>query len=147
MIINEKSPVGGTQAIGSKEQSMDDAKILYIEDNLENRTLVKRVLEVEGYVMLEADDGLEGLRVAREEKPDLILIDINLPEVDGYEITTQLRRIEGLRNVPIVALTANVLKGDRERCLEAGCSGYIQKPIDIDLLPAQIAAFLRQARR
>ncbi len=147
MIISEKSPIGGTQAIRSKRQSMEGAKILYIEDNLENRTLVKRVLEVEGYVMLEANDGPEGLRVAREKKPDLILIDINLPEVDGYEITTQLRRIEGLYNVPIVALTANVLKGDRERCLEAGCNGYIQKPIDIDLLPAQIAAFLRQARR
>jgi len=146
MIIGEKSPIGGMPAIGSKEQRMDGAKILYIEDNLENRTLVKRVLEVEGYVMLEADDGIEGLRVAREKKPDLILIDINLPEVDGYAITTELRRMEGLRNVPIVALTANVLKGDRERCLEAGCDGYIQKPIDIDLLPAQIAAFLHQAQ-
>lgn len=126
---------------------MDGARILYIEDNLENRTLVKRVLEIEGYVMLEADNGLEGLRIAREEAPDLILIDINLPEVDGYEVTTRLRQMEGLNNIPIVALTANVLKGDRERSLEAGCDGYIQKPIDVDLLPAQIAAFLRQAQR
>ena len=124
---------------------MGGAKILYIEDNVENRTLVKRVLEVEGYVVLEADDGIDGLRVAREEAPDLILIDINLPEIDGYEITTRLRQMEGLNNIPIVALTANVLKGDRERSLEAGCDGYIQKPIDVDLLPAQIAAFLRQA--
>jgi two-component system cell cycle response regulator DivK len=126
---------------------MDGAKILYIEDNVENRTLVKRVLEVEGYVVLEADDGIDGLRVVREEAPDLILIDINLPEIDGYEITTRLRQMEGLNNIPIVALTANVLKGDRERSLEAGCDGYIQKPIDVDLLPAQIAAFLRQARQ
>jgi two-component system cell cycle response regulator DivK len=126
---------------------MDGAKVLYIEDNVENRTLVKRVLEVEGYVVLEADDGIDGLRVVREEAPDLILIDINLPEIDGYEITTRLRQMEGLNNIPIVALTANVLKGDRERSLDAGCDGYIQKPIDVDLLPAQIAAFLRQARR
>jgi two-component system cell cycle response regulator DivK len=126
---------------------MDAAKILYIEDNVENRTLVKRVLEVEGYVVLEADDGIDGLRVVQEEFPDLILIDINLPEVDGYEITTRLRQTEGLNNIPIVALTANVLKGDRERSLDAGCDGYIQKPIDVDLLPAQIAAFLRQARQ
>ena len=126
---------------------MDSAKVLYIEDNVENRTLVKRVLEVEGYVVLEADDGIDGLRVAREEAPDLILIDINLPEVDGYEVTTRLRQMEGMNNIPIVALTANVLKGDRERSLDAGCDGYIQKPIDVDLLPAQIAAFLRQARQ
>jgi two-component system cell cycle response regulator DivK len=126
---------------------MDGAKVLYIEDNVENRTLVKRVLEVEGYVVLEADGGTDGLRIVREEAPDLILIDINLPEVDGYEITTRLRRMEGLNNIPIVALTANVLKGDRERSLGAGCDGYIQKPIDVDLLPAQIAAFLRQARQ
>jgi two-component system cell cycle response regulator DivK len=126
---------------------MDGAKILYIEDNVENRTLVKRVLEAEGYVMLEADDGIDGLRIVREKAPDLILIDINLPEIDGYEITTRLRQMEGLNNIPIVALTANVLKGDRERSLDAGCDGYIQKPIDVDLLPAQIAAFLRRARQ
>ena len=126
---------------------MDGAKVLYIEDNVESRTLVKRVLEVEGYVMLEADDGIDGLRAVREETPDLILIDINLPEIDGYEITTRLRQMEDLNNIPIVALTANVLKGDRERSLDAGCDGYIQKPIDVDLLPAQIAAFLRQARQ
>jgi len=126
---------------------MDGAKILYIEDNVESRTLVKRVLEVEGCVVLEADDGIDGLRIVREEAPDLILIDINLPEIDGYEITTRLRQMEGLNNIPIVALTANVLKGDRERSLDAGCDGYIQKPIDVDLLPAQIAAFLRQARQ
>jgi two-component system cell cycle response regulator DivK len=126
---------------------MAGAKILYIEDNVENRTLVKRVLEVEGYEVLEADDGIDGLRIVREEAPDMILIDINLPEIDGYETTIRLRQMEGMSNVPIVALTANVLKGDRERSLEAGCDGYIQKPIDVDLLPDQIAAFLRQARQ
>jgi two-component system cell cycle response regulator DivK len=126
---------------------MDGTKILYIEDNLENRTLVKRVLEAEGYVVLEADDGPSGLRMIEEEIPALILMDINLPEIDGYEVTTQLRQMEALDSVPIVALTANVLRGDRERSLDAGCDGYIQKPIDVDLLPAQIRAFLRQAQR
>lgn len=126
---------------------MDGTKILYIEDNRENRTLVKRVLEAEGYVVLEADDGPSGLRVIEEEIPALILMDINLPEIDGYEVTTQLRQMEALDGVPIVALTANVLRGDRERSLDAGCDGYIQKPIDVDLLPAQIGAFLRQAQR
>jgi two-component system cell cycle response regulator DivK len=144
-VIDESAQIW---SVDNKEQrqSMDGAKVLYIEDNVENRTLVKRVLEVEGYVVLEADDGIQGLRIVREEAPDLILMDINLPEVDGYEITIRLRQMEGLNNIPIVALTANVLKGDRERSLDAGCDGYIQKPIDVDLLPAQVAAFLRQAR-
>ncbi len=125
---------------------MNGPRILYIEDNFENRILVKRVLEVEGYVVLEADDGPSGMRIAEQEVPDLILMDINLPEIDGYEVTARLRQIPTLAHVPIVALTAYVLKGDRERSLAAGCDGYIQKPIDVDLLPAQIAAFLRETR-
>ena len=125
---------------------MNGPRILYIEDNFENRILVKRVLEVEGYVVLEADDGPSGMRIAEQEVPDLILMDINLPEIDGYEVTARLRQIPALAHVPIVALTAYVLKGDRERSLAAGCDGYIQKPIDVDLLPAQIAAFLRETR-
>ena len=126
---------------------MSGPKILYIEDNLENRVLVKRVLEVEGYVVLEADDGPSGMRIAKQERPDLILMDINLPEIDGYEMTARLRQVPSLVGVPIVALTAYVLKGDRERSLEAGCDGYIQKPVDVDLLPTQIAAFLRESRQ
>lgn len=126
---------------------MSGKRILYIEDNFENRILVKRVLEAEGYVVLEAEDGPSGMQVAEQEAPDLILMDINLPEVDGYEVTARLRQIPSLGHVPIVALTANVLKGDRERSLAAGCDGYIQKPLDVDLLPAQIAAFLNEGRR
>jgi two-component system cell cycle response regulator DivK len=116
--------------------------ILYIEDNLPNRMLVKRILEAEGYKVLEAGTGPEGIELAKTEQPSLILVDINLPEVDGYEVTAQLRTMEESGHVPIVALTANVMKGDREKTLEAGCSGYIQKPIDVDLLPSQIAVYL-----
>ena len=101
---------------------------------------------MEGYIVLEECDGTSGMKVAEQEAPALILMDINLPEIDGYELTAKLREIQSLAEVPIVALTANVLKGDRERSLDAGCDGYIQKPIDVDLLPAQIAAFLRQGR-
>ena len=126
---------------------MSGERILYIEDNFENRTLVKRILEAESFVVLEADDGPSGMRVAEQEAPALILMDINLPEIDGYEVTAKLRQIPSLAHVPIVALTANVLKGDRERSLAAGCDGYIQKPVDVDLLPAQIAAFLRAGRK
>jgi two-component system cell cycle response regulator DivK len=121
----------------------DLATILYVEDNRDNRMLVRRVLEAEGYRVLEAPDGPTGIEMARTTPLDLILMDINLPEVDGFQVTAQLRAMEELRGVPIIALTANVMKGDREKTLAAGCSGYIQKPIDIDLLPEQVAAFLR----
>ena len=81
---------------------------------------------------------------AAESPPDLILIDINLPEIDGYEVTARLKQLPDLTDVPIIAVTANVMKGDREKTLAAGCDGYIQKPIDIDLLPSQIESFLKK---
>jgi two-component system cell cycle response regulator DivK len=125
---------------------MSDLQILYIEDNPENRLLVRRVLEAEGYSILEATDGPSGLEMAVAEEPDLILLDINLPEVDGYDLAGQFREISSLDRVPILAVTANVMMGDRERTLEAGCDGYIPKPIDIDRLPAQIEEAFRRGR-
>ncbi|HEC34416.1 MAG TPA: response regulator [Chloroflexi bacterium] len=122
---------------------MSQATVLYIEDNPENRLLVRRVLEAEGYTVVEAADGPSGLEVARQSLPDLVLLDINLPEIDGYQMVGRLRTMPGLASVPIIALTANVMKGDREQTLSAGCDGYIQKPIDVDALPGQVAAFLR----
>lgn len=122
---------------------MASGTILYIEDNLANRMLVRRVLEIEGYTILEAEDGPSGLKIVRQSTPDLILLDINLPQMDGYELLSHLRDIPELERVPIIALTANVMKGDRERSLAAGCNGYIQKPIDVDTLPEQIAAYLK----
>jgi two-component system cell cycle response regulator DivK len=119
-------------------------RILYIEDNPDNRLLVRRVLQAEGYTVLEANDGQSGMTVAAETQPDLILMDINLPEIDGYEVTARLKQLPGISHVPIVAVTANVMKGDREKTLAAGCDGYIQKPIDIDLLPEQIERFLKR---
>lgn len=117
-------------------------RILYIEDNFDNRILIKRVLEAEGYTVIEADDGVTGIDVARITSPDLILMDINLPDLDGYECTTRLRKIDGFTSVPIVALTANALEGDKQKALSAGCDGYIAKPIDVDELPKQIASHL-----
>jgi two-component system cell cycle response regulator DivK len=116
--------------------------ILYIEDNAENRTLVRRVLQAEGYSVLEADGAQEALDVVQRYSPDLILMDINLPEIDGYSLTSLLKAMPSMFRVPIIALTANVMKGDRERTLEAGCDGYIQKPIDVDMLPHQIDRYL-----
>ena len=122
----------------------DSRTILYIEDDLPSRILVRRVLEAEGYRVVEAESGLEGIAAARTEQPLLILVDINMPDMDGLEVTARLRAMPELGSVPIVALTANVMKGDRERTLEAGCSGYIQKPIDVDLLPVQLGAYMGQ---
>lgn len=117
-------------------------RILYIEDNADNRMLVKRVLEAEGYSIVSAPDAHAGLRLALDEQPDLILMDINLPEVDGYTITARIKSTPGLEQIKVIALTANVMKGDREKTLAAGCDGYIQKPIDVDAFPRQIASFL-----
>ena len=117
-------------------------KILYIEDHPANRMLVRQVLEGAGFVVFEAVDGLSGIQMARTEKPDLILMDINLPGIDGHEAATRIKSLPELQDVPIVALTARVMAGDRERTLTAGCDGYIAKPIDVDTLPYQIAEFL-----
>jgi two-component system cell cycle response regulator DivK len=123
---------------------MSDIRILYIEDNRENLLLVRRILEAEGFSVTGAPDGPSGLEIAAEMQPDLILLDINLPEIDGYDLAKRFRQTPGLQQVPILAVTANVMHGDRERTLEAGCDGYIQKPIEVDRLPDQVRAALRK---
>ncbi len=117
-------------------------KILYIEDNPENRLLIRRILQAEGYQVFEAEDASDALHTLQDERPDLILMDINLPEMDGYTLTSQIKSLPGMDNVPIIALTANVMKGDRERTMRAGCDGYIQKPVDVDSLPMLIQGYL-----
>ncbi len=116
--------------------------ILYVEDNSDNRKLVRRVLEVEGYVVVEAKDALQAMQRLESEPIDLALMDINMPDVDGYTLTAKIKAMPRFSNLPIVAVTANVMRGDRERSLQAGCDGYIQKPIDIDTLSQQIERFL-----
>lgn len=118
--------------------------ILYVEDNNDNRVLIRRVLQAEGYHMLEAADAVEAVQCVGAQIPDLILMDINMPDMDGYTLTARLKTIPTLKQVPIVALTANVMKGDRERSLDAGCDGYIQKPIDVDELAQQVREFLKR---
>ena len=118
--------------------------VLYIEDNPDNMTLVQRALEPRGYRLLKAKNGLEGVRVAEAEAVDLILLDINLPDIDGYEVAQRLRRSEklALKTVPIIAVTANALKGDAEKALNAGCDVYMSKPINIRELWARVEAFV-----
>ncbi len=116
--------------------------ILYVEDDIPSRLLVSQVLHRAGYTVLEAEDGISGIRLAQEAKPDLILMDINMPGLDGYEAATKIKGLPGLADTPIIAVTANVVEGDRERALTAGCDGYLPKPIDVDALPHQVDEFL-----
>ena len=122
---------------------MGKGKVLYIEDNIDNMTLVRRVLEVEGYEVIGAENGIEGLAKARTTEPDLVITDINLPDIDGYEITETLKKDIKTAHIPVIAMTANVMKKDRDQVHEVGCDGYIAKPIDIDVLPEQVENFLK----
>ena len=122
---------------------MGKAKILYIEDNIDNMILVKRILEIEGYEVIQAETGEEGLAKAFESHPDIVITDINLPDIDGYTITTKLKQDQVTAHIPIIAMTANVMKKDKQTVFEAGCDGYISKPIDVDELPIQIENFLK----
>ena len=118
--------------------------ILYIEDNPDNMMLVKRALESRGYKLAEATDGLSGVAAAESKEVDLILLDINLPDIDGYEVARRLRASEkpALAYIPIIAITANALKGDAEKALSAGCDVYMSKPINIRELWARVEAFV-----
>ena len=118
------------------------ARVLYIEDDNDSRRLVSRVLRNSGYEVVLASDGLEGVTMARTTQPHLVLMDINLPNMDGRAVTTRLRSLPNLETVPIVALTANNSPGSRELALAAGCTGYLTKPIDVDALPDEVDAFL-----
>ncbi|HKZ68744.1 MAG TPA: response regulator [Anaerolineales bacterium] len=124
----------------------DNLRVLYIEDNPDNQLLVRRVLMSEGYDVILAANGQDGLQLAKSAKPNVILVDINMPGVDGYTVTAALRQMSHLTQVPIIALTANVMKGDREKTLAAGCDGYIQKPIDIDSFPKQLARYIQETK-
>jgi two-component system, cell cycle response regulator DivK len=116
--------------------------ILYVEDNPDNRSLIRRVLEAEGYAVVEAINAAQALEALENGKIDLVLMDINMPDMDGYTLTAKIKSIKEFSKTPIVAVTANVMRGDREKSLGAGCDGYIQKPIDIDTLSQQIERFI-----
>ncbi|HII75852.1 MAG TPA: response regulator [Methanolinea sp.] len=113
-------------------------KILYIEDNDQNYYLVSFILNAQGHTVTRARDGREGIDLATREHPDLILLDIQLPVMDGYATARELRRIPGVAATPIVALTSYAMAGDREKALAAGCTGYIEKPINPKTFTEQI---------
>ena len=120
--------------------------ILCIEDHPDNMTLIRRIFRPESYNLFEAKTGLQGLSIAESRNLDLILLDINLPDIDGYEVTRRLRSSQKGKQVhiPIIAITANALKGDSQKAIEAGCDGYMSKPIDIIKLVETVEAFVHK---
>ncbi|NLX09439.1 MAG: response regulator [Chloroflexi bacterium] len=117
--------------------------VLYIEDNFDNLMLVRRVLQAAGFETVEATSAQEGIELARQVIPDIILIDVNMPDMDGLVATNRLRQIPALDAVPIVAVSANVMRDVQARTLDAGCDGFISKPIDVDRFPDQVLAYIR----
>jgi CheY-like chemotaxis protein len=113
-------------------------KILLVEDNAMNRDMLSRRLLRSGYVVVMAVDGREGLETARRERPDLILMDLSLPGIDGWEATRRLKSDDATRNIPVIALTAHAMSSDRQRALEAGCDDYDTKPVDYERLLTKI---------
>jgi CheY-like chemotaxis protein len=117
-------------------------KVLYIEDNEQNLYLVRFILEKHGYEVFSAMDGQDGIELAAGVKPDLILLDIQLPLMDGYAVARQLRANPELVGIPIVAVTSYAMAGDRDKALAAGCNGYIEKPINPDTFMQQVESHL-----
>ena len=122
---------------------MSKARVLYIEDNMDNMRLVKRILEIEGYEVISAHNGQEGLDKAFADNPDIVITDINLPDIDGYQVTDTLKKADQTAHIPVIAMTANALPKDKDHVFRAGCDGFISKPIDVDELPLQIENFLK----
>ena len=117
--------------------------VLIVEDNEQNRYLLTFLLEQNGFRVVSAVDGASALELVPALKPDLILLDIQLPGMDGYEVAAALRAMAQVRDTPIVAVTSYAMVGDRERALSAGCSGYLEKPIDPDTFVAEVARFCK----
>jgi two-component system cell cycle response regulator DivK len=123
-------------------QEAEKGTILYVEDNPDNRNLIRRVLNSEGYSVVEAINASQAIEKLEGNDIDLILMYIKMPDMDGYTLTSKIKSVQKFSKIPIVAVTANVMRGDREKSLEAGCDGYIQKPIDIDTLAQQVERFI-----
>ncbi len=124
---------------------MTKKRILCIEDNATNMLLISRIIEAEQHEMIKATNGIEALHLLENDLPDMILLDINIPGINGLDLARKIRGDDRLVLVPIIATTANVLLGDRERCLEAGCSDYLPKPLDIRVLRQTMRHYLNSS--
>jgi two-component system cell cycle response regulator DivK len=119
------------------------SRILVVEDNADNRVLIMDVLDSMNYEVIIATDGEEGVKKANAERPDLILMDISLPQMDGLTATRRIKATPELQHIPIIALTAHAMVGDRERALDAGCDDYVSKPIDLRELANKLTRYLQ----
>ena len=119
---------------------MEQKIVLYIEDNYHNRRIVRKILQTRGYTLIEAQDGIVGLAMVRKLKPPLVLLDIGLPGMDGLEVVGHIKEDTELRDIPVIALTASAMRGDRERFLKAGCDDYLSKPVQAMKLIDTVAA-------
>lgn len=125
---------------------MTKPRVLIVEDNVDNFELVRFLLERAGYQVLSAVNGLDGVETARREQPDLVLMDISMPEMDGWKATAQMKAEETTRHIPVLALTAHTLPSERKRAIDAGCDGYISKPINVASFEKLVSTLLRNAR-
>ena len=124
------------------EIEMERKKILVVDDNEKNRYLISFILEKNGIEVVTANDGLEGVETARKQQVDLIIMDIKMPKMDGYEATREIRKQEGYQSVPVIALTSYAMAEDKKKALAAGCDGYIAKPINPDTFMDEIRKYL-----
>jgi two-component system cell cycle response regulator DivK len=135
-MIDSHPPSHPTEAI-----LMSSKTVLYVEDNFHNRRLVRKILESKGYTIIEAEDGIAGLEMIRKLRPPIVLMDIGLPGMDGLTVTALVKGEEDLRHIPIIAITASAMAGDRERFLAAGCDDYLSKPIQPMELLAKVESY------
>jgi CheY-like chemotaxis protein len=139
------APNDGSKTVGAGRATrgrLATKKILLVEDHEDNRNIYRTILEHYGYQVVVAIDGQSGIRVAQEELPDLILMDLSIPVVDGWEATRVLKRGAGTSGIPVIALSAHALSEDRERAREAGCDGYLAKPVEPRKVLEEVARFL-----
>jgi len=117
-------------------------RVLVVEDNRDNMTLIVDILESMDYDVIKAEDGEEGVAAAELERPDLILMDLSLPKLDGWDATRKIKANEAIKDIPVIALTAHAMVGDRERAMEAGCDDYVTKPLDLAVLARKLTKYL-----
>ncbi len=125
---------------------MAKPRVLIVEDNVDNFELVRFLLERAGYEVLSAANGVEGVVAARREQPDLVLMDLSMPEMDGWKATAQMKAEATTRHIPVLALTAHTLPSERKRAIDAGCDGYISKPINVASFDKLVSTLVRHAR-
>ncbi len=144
MELSDRGPAQNSDRDHSQEAQVKPKTVLIVEDNELNMKLFHDLLDAHGYKTLQTRDGMEALDIARDNRPDLILMDIQLPEVSGLEVTKWLKEDDSLADIPVIAVTAFAMKGDEEKIIEGGCEAYIAKPISVASFLETIKSFLEK---